>query len=288
MNTKLKTWLLMGVLSALLVWGGGAIGGSSGMMIALVMSLLMNLTGYWFSDRIALAMAGAQPVSESEAPDLYVVTRRLCQKAGLPMPRLYLIPQAQPNAFATGRNPENAAVAVTEGLLRLMSRDELEGVIAHELAHIRNRDILIGSVAAAFAGAITYLANMAQWALMFAGAGRRDEEDGAGDGGLASSLLMVILGPIAATLVQMAISRNREYLADATAARITGSPHGLANALEKLAQATRMIPMDVNPATSHMYIANPLSGSGIMHLFSTHPPIEERVRRLRAMAGAIA
>ncbi len=282
MTTKLKTWLLMGILSALLIWGGGAIGGSSGMQFAFIMALGMNFFGYWFSDRIALRMSGAVEVSESEAPELYAITRRLCEKAGLPMPKLYLIPQSQPNAFATGRNPQNAAVAVTEGLLHMMNREELEGVIAHELAHVKNRDILIGSLAAVFASAITMLANMAQWALFMGGGSRRDDEEGSSNA--AGSLIMMILAPIAASLIQMAISRGREYLADASAAHYTGNPHGLANALEKLAYGTRAIPMSVNPATSHMYIANPLSGAGLANLFSTHPPIEERVQRLRAMA----
>lgn len=284
MNT-LKTWLLMGILSAVLVLLGRLVGGPTGAMVAFVLSLVMNFAGYWFSDRMALAMSGARPLSESEAPELYALTRRLCRRAGLPMPRLYLIPEEQPNAFATGRNPENAAVAVTEGLLRMMDRDEVEGVIAHELAHIKNRDILVGSLAATFAGAITMLADMAQWALLLGGGARHDEdEEGGGGVGMLGSLLMALLAPIAATLIHLAISRSREYLADATAARIVGSPRGLIRALEKLAYATRAIPMAVSPAASHLYIANPLSGEGLMSLFSTHPPIEDRIRRLRAMA----
>lgn len=284
MNT-LKTWLLMGILSAVLVLLGRLVGGPTGAMVAFVLSLVMNFAGYWFSDRMALAMSGARPLSESEAPELYALTRRLCRRAGLPMPRLYLIPEEQPNAFATGRNPQNAAVAVTEGLLRMMDRDEVEGVIAHELAHIKNRDILVGSLAATFAGAVTMLADMAQWALLFGGGARHDEdEEGDGGVGILGSLLMAVLAPIAATLIHLAISRSREYLADATAARIVGSPRGLIRALEKLAYATRAIPMAVSPAASHLYIANPLSGEGLMSLFSTHPPIEDRIRRLRAMA----
>lgn len=282
MNT-MKTWILMGLLSTLLVIAGNLLGGPSGAALALVLSLVMNFVGYWFSDKMALSMSGAYPVTESQAPELYAMTRTLCDRAGLPMPRLYVIPQAQPNAFATGRNPENAAVAVTEGLLQLLDRDELEGVLAHELAHVQNRDILVGSVAAAFAGAITMLANMAQWALMF-GAGRGDDEEEEGAGGLAGSLVLMIVGPIAATLVQMAISRSREYMADATAARLTGNPGGLARALRKLAYGAQAIPMQVNPAASHMYIANPLSGGGLMSLFSTHPPIAERIKRLEQLA----
>ncbi|HEY8415020.1 MAG TPA: zinc metalloprotease HtpX [Thermaerobacter sp.] len=278
-----RTWLLMGALSALLVVFGHLLGGQSGALFALVVSAAMNLAGYWFSDRLVLSMSGATPVSEAEAPELYEITRRLCQRAGLPMPRLYMIPAAQPNAFATGRNPQNAAVAVTAGLLEMMDRSELEGVIAHELAHIKNRDILVASVAAALAGAITMLADMAQWALIFGGGRHEDEEEG-GAGSMLGSLLMVFLAPLAAMLIQLAISRSREYLADATAARIVGHPHGLIRALEKLAYATQAVPMRVNPAVSHMYIAQPLSGEGLLHLFSTHPPISERIRRLRAMA----
>ncbi|HEY8394331.1 MAG TPA: zinc metalloprotease HtpX [Thermaerobacter sp.] len=279
---KWRTWLLMGALSALLVAFGYLLGGQSGALFALVVSAAMNLAGYWFSDRLVLSMSGARPVSEAEAPELYAITRRLCQRAGLPMPRLYMIPAAQPNAFATGRDPQHAAVAVTAGLLEMMDRSELEGVIAHELAHIKNRDILVASVAAALAGAITMLADMAQWALVFGG-GRHDDEEG-GAGSMLGALLMMFLAPLAAMLIQLAISRSREYLADATAARIVGHPHGLIRALEKLAYATQAMPMRVNPAVSHMYIAQPLSGEGLLHLFSTHPPISERIRRLRAMA----
>ncbi|HEY8394400.1 MAG TPA: zinc metalloprotease HtpX [Thermaerobacter sp.] len=279
-----RTWLLMGVLSALLVVFGHLLGGQSGALFALLFSAAMNLAAYWFSDRMVLSMSGAVPVSEAEAPELYDITRRLCRRAGLPMPRLYVIHAAQPNAFATGRNPQNAAVAVTAGLLEMMDRSELEGVIAHELAHIKNRDILVASVAAALAGAIAMLADMAQWALIFGGGRHQDGGEEGGAGSMLGSLLMVFLAPLAATLIQLAISRNREYLADATAVRIAGHPHGLIRALEKLAYATRAVPMRVNPAVSHMYIAQPLSGEGLLHLFSTHPPISERIRRLRAMA----
>lgn len=282
MNTW-KTWIFMGALSALLVVGGNLVGGPNGAMMAFLFALVMNFASYWFSDRMALSMSGAQAVTREEAPQLYAMTESLCARAGLPMPRLYIIPQDQPNAFATGRNPENAAVAVTRGLLEMMNQDEVKGVIAHELAHIKNRDILIGSLAATFAGAITMLANMAQWAMIFGGSRQDDEEEG-NAGGLVGSLVMMIVAPIAASLVQMAISRNREYLADATAAEIVGSPTGLIYALQKLAYGTKTIPLDVNPAASHMYIANPLSGAGLMNLFSTHPPIEERIQRLRTLA----
>ena len=279
-----RTWLLMGLLSALLVLAGHLVGGQSGALFALLVSVAMNLAGYWFSDRLVLGMSGAVPVTEAEAPELYALTRRLCQRAGLPMPRLYLIPAAQPNAFATGRNPQHAAVAVTAGLLETMDRSELEGVLAHELAHIKNRDILVASVAAALAGAVTMLADLAQWALIFGGGRHQEGEEEGGAGSVVSSLLLVFLAPLAATLIQLAISRSREYLADATAARIAGQPHGLIRALEKLAYATRAVPMRVNPAVSPLYIAQPLSGEGLLHLFSTHPPISERIRRLRAMA----
>lgn len=278
-----KTWLLMGLLSALLVMGGSAIGGPNGALLAMLFSVAINLAGYWFSDRMALSMAGAVPLKEEESPELHAMTRRLCERAGLPMPKLYLIPADQPNAFATGRNPEHGVVAVTEGLLKLMDRQEIEGVIAHELAHIKHRDILIGSMAAMFAGAITMLANWAQWAMIFGGA-RQDEDEEEGGGSLAGSLVMMIVAPLAAALIQMAISRSREYLADAAAARYAGSPNGLVGALEKLRWATSAVPMPVNAATAHMYIAHPLSGGGVMSLFSTHPPLEERIRRLRAEA----
>jgi heat shock protein HtpX len=279
MNT-MKTWLLMGTLSILLVTAGGLMGGQGGILIAFVFALGMNFFGYWFSDQMAIRMAGAKPLEEADAPELHAMTQRLCDRANLPMPKLYIIPQDQPNAFATGRNPERGVVAVTQGLLQMMNRDEVEGVIAHELAHIKNRDILIGSMAATFAGAITMLANMAQWAMIFGGGRGGDDEDG-GIGGLVGTLLLVILGPIAAMLVQMSISRSREYIADETAAQMCESSEGLAWALEKLALGTKAIPMAVTPAASHMYIANPLRTGGMASLFSTHPPIQERVRRLR-------
>lgn len=271
-----RTWLLMGVLSALLVVFGHLLGGQSGALFALLFSAAMNLAAYWFSDRMVLSMSGAVPVSEAEAPELYDITRRLCRRAGLPMPRLYVIHAAQPNAFATGRNPQNAAVAVTAGLLEMMDRSELEGVIAHELAHIKNRDVLLSTIAASIAGAISMLANVAQWRMIFGG--YSDDEEGAGN--FLGALIAIIVAPLAAFLIQMAISRSREFLADATGARIAGTPRGLASALRKLDQAARAYPMDVNPGTAHLFIVNPLRGEALLRLFSTHPPIEERIRRL--------
>lgn len=277
-----KTFLLLAGLTALLLLIGQALGGRSGFYFALFMALIMNFVGYWFSDKIALAMSGAQEVSVSEAPELHQAVEKLAVQAGLPKPRVYIIPQDTPNAFATGRNPEHAAVAVTQGILRILRPAELEGVLAHELAHIRNRDILISSVAAVIAGAISYLATMAQWGA-FLGMGRGDDEEGGGGGNLIAVLLMAIIAPIAAMLIQMAISRSREYQADATGARIIGAGRPLANALLKLEEANQRLPMQVNPAQAQMYIVNPLSAEGLMRLFSTHPPIQERVTRLLAM-----
>jgi heat shock protein HtpX len=241
----------------------------------------MNFGSYWFSDRIVLAMYGAQPIQESQAPDLYRVVRRLTSKAGIPMPRVYLIPSDTPNAFATGRSPEHAAVAVTEGIMRMLDEDELEGVLAHELSHVKNRDTLIMTIAATLAGVITYLAHMAQWAAIFGG-GRRDDDEGGG--GALGALLMAILAPIAAMLIQLAISRAREFQADASGAHLAGRPWGLAKALEKLDMASKVAPMQATPATAHLFIVNPLRGGGLLTLFSTHPPIPERIARLRAMA----
>lgn len=278
-----KAWIMMACLSMLLVVAGGALGGQSGALIAFGLALIMNFGGYWFSDKIVLKMSRAVPLEEHEVPELHSIVRNLCSNSGLPVPKLYLIRHPQPNAFATGRNPRHAAVAVTQGLMDLVNKRELEGVIAHELSHIRNRDILIGSMAATLAGAITMLADMAQWALIFGGMRNDEGEDNIG--GLIGTLLVMIIAPIAATLIQLAISRSREYLADQTAARMTGSPSGLADALKKMAYGTRTVPMKVNPATSHMYIVNPLRGGGITTLFSTHPPIEDRIKRLERMAG---
>ena len=280
MSNTFKTAVLLGALTGLLVVFGKFFGGQQGMVIAFAFALLMNVGAYWFSDRIILAMYGAKEVSEAQAPDLVAMVRGLAQRARLPMPRVYVIPTASPNAFATGRNPQHAAVAVTEGILRLMDREELEGVLAHELAHVRNRDTLISTIAATLAGVIMMLANMARWAAFFGGS--RDEED---RGGVLGLVVMAVLAPIAAFLIQMAISRAREYLADATAAQITKKPGALASALLRLQQASHHVPLEANPATAHLFIVNPLSGRSFLSLFSTHPPTEERVARLRAMRG---
>jgi heat shock protein HtpX len=280
MNT-LKTVVLLTFLTVLLVFAGGALGGRNGMIIAFLMALVMNFVSYWFSDKIVLAMYKAQPVTEAQAPDLHAMIRRLTQKAGLPMPKVYIIPEEALNAFATGRNPEHGVVAVTEGIMRALDREELEGVIAHELAHIKHRDILTGTIVATIAGAISMLAQMAHWAMLFGG-GRRDDSDEGGSPIVA--LVMMIVAPIAAMLVQMAISRTREYEADKGGAAIAGNPYGLANALLKLERGAQIVPMhDAKPATAHMFIMNPLTGGGLMKLFSTHPPIAERVKRLKEM-----
>ena len=280
MSNVFKTGLLLAVLTAMLVLLGGAIGGRQGMLVAFVLAVVMNFASYWFSDRIVLAMYGAQPIEEAAAPGLYAIVRRLTTRAGIPMPRVYLIQSDTPNAFATGRDPHHAAVAVTEGIMRILDDEELEGVLAHELAHVKNRDILISTIAATLAGAITYLAHMAQWAAMFGGRASDDEEGGSNPFAL---ILMAVLAPIAAMLVQLAVSRAREFQADATGAKVAGRPLGLAKALEKLQMANEAAPMAANPSTAHLFIVNPLSGSVLMRLFSTHPPIEERIARLRAM-----
>ncbi len=279
---RLKTTLLLALLTVLLVFMGGAIGGRTGMIFAFFMAAAMNFFSYWFSDKIVLSMYGAREVTEAEQPAFYAMVRRLTVQAGLPMPRVYIIPSDSPNAFATGRNPEHAAVAATEGILRILSMEELEGVMAHELAHVKNRDILIGSIAATIAGAISMLGNMLQWAAIFGG-GRSDDEEGGG--GLIGALVMAIIAPIAAMMIQMAVSRSREYLADESGARISGKPLALANALRKLHMSSQAIPMeDAKPATAHMFIVNPLTGGSFLRLFSTHPPMEERIARLEAMA----
>ncbi|MDI6753944.1 MAG: zinc metalloprotease HtpX [Thermodesulfobacteriota bacterium] len=277
-----KTFILLAGLSALLLLIGQALGGRSGLYFALFMAFIMNMVGYWFSDKIALAMSGAKEISVNQAPELHHMVEKLSVQASLPKPRVYMIPQDTPNAFATGRNPEHAAVAVTDGLLRILKPAELEGVLAHELAHIKNRDILISSVAAVIAGAISYMATMAQWGA-FLGMGRGNDDEGRGGGNIISVLLMAIIAPMAAMLIQMAISRSREYQADATGARIVGVGRPLANALVKLENYNKQLPMQVNPAQAQMYIVNPLAAGGFTRLFSTHPPIQERVARLMAM-----
>ena len=283
MMNQFKTTLLLSLLTVLLVAMGGAVGGSGGMLIAFVMAAVMNFGSYWFSDKIVLRMYGAQEITRSENPAFYDMVERLAGRANLPMPKVYIIPDQSPNAFATGRNPSHAAVAATEGILRILSPEELEGVMAHELGHVKNRDILISTIAATFAGAISMIGSMLQWGAML-GAGR-DDEEGGGLGGLVGSLAMAILAPIMAMLIQMAVSRSREYLADATGAEICGKPRALASALGRLQNASHQIPMhDATPATAHMFIVNPLTGGGMMSLFSTHPPMEERIARLQAMA----
>ncbi len=273
-----KTLLLMALMTALLVVIGNFLGGRSGMLIAFAFALVMNFGSYWFSDKVVLAMYHGRRLEQKDAPELYTLVEALAQKAGLPMPKLYLIPGEQPNAFATGRDPAHSAVAVTDGILRFMSRTELQGVLAHELSHVKHRDILIGTIAATMAGAISMIANMAHWAMIFGGRSSDNER-----GNPIVALLMIIVAPIAAMLIQLAISRSREYLADEGSAQITGDPTALANALRKLSDASRQIPMQASPSTAHMFIVNPLSGKGFARLFSTHPPIEERIARLEAM-----
>lgn len=279
MGNTFKTIFLLGTLTGLLVVFGNYFGGTQGMMIAFLFALLMNFGAYWFSDKIVLSMYRARQVTEAEAPELVGLVRSLSQRARLPMPKVWIVPSPAPNAFATGRNPQHAAVAVTEGLLQIMNRDQLEGVLAHELGHIANRDTLISAVAATLAGVIMMLANMARWTAFFGG-GRDDEDRG---GGVVGLLVMAMLAPIAALLIQMAISRTREFVADATAAHLTKKPLALASALERLQMAAERIPLDANPATSHLFIVNPLSGRSLLRLFSTHPSVEERVKRLRAI-----
>jgi heat shock protein HtpX len=284
MLNRFKTTLLLTLLTVLMVLMGSALGGKSGMVFAFLLAAGMNFFSYWFSDRIVLRMYGAREVGPNDAPAFYAMVAQLAVKANLPMPRVYLIPSASPNAFATGRNPRHAAVAATEGILRILSPEELEGVMAHELAHVQNRDILVSTVAATFAGAISMLGNMLQWGALL-GAGRRDDEEGAG--GMIAALAMAIVAPLAAMLIQMAVSRSREYLADAAGARICGNPLWLAGALRKLHSASRAIPMpEARPASAHLFIVNPLTGGALRSLFSTHPPMEERIARLEAMAAA--
>lgn len=281
MSNALKTVLLLGLLTGLLLWVGQMLGGTQGLVIGLIVAAALNLGSYWFSDRIVLSMYGARELSEQEAPDLFRIVRELATGAHMPMPRVYLIPSDSPNAFATGRSPNHAAVAVTEGILRLLTADELRGVLAHELSHVRNRDTLISAIAATLAGVVMMVARLAYWGTLFGGM-RRDERD---EGGGALGLLAtIIVAPIAATLIQLAISRAREYQADASGAHLSHSPEALASALQKIAVASGRVPLDAGPATAHLWIVNPLSGNWLANLFSTHPPIEERIRRLRAMA----
>jgi len=279
MSNVLKTGILLGVLTALFIVIGGAVGGQNGMVVAFLIAVAMNAVSYWFSDQIVLRMYRAQPISESQAPAVYAIVRRLATRAQIPMPRIYLIPSETPNAFATGRNPSHAAVAVTEGILRVLNDEELEGVLAHELSHVKNRDILISTVAATLAGAITYLAHMLQWGALFGGRHGDDE----GRGHPLSALVLAIVAPLAAMLVQAAVSRSREFQADATGARLAGRSAGLASALRKLEIASHASHLPASPATAHLFIVNPLSGLTLQRLFSTHPPTADRIARLNAV-----
>ena len=284
MSSSLKTAFLLAVLTLVFVYIGNLLGGTTGMTIAFGIALVMNFVSYWFSDKIVLAMYRAKEVTPEEAPRLYEMVRNVATQTGIPMPKVYIIPTPAPNAFATGRNPNNAAVAVTEGLLKLLEPNEVEAVIAHEIGHVTNRDILIGTIAATLAGAIGYLAHMAQWALIFGGFGRSNDNEGHGN--LVGSLAMIILAPIIALVIQLAISRAREYKADETGARLTRRPLDLASALKKIRHGAEKIPLDANPGTAHMFIMNPLRG-GLAGLFSTHPPVEERVARLEKLSREI-
>ena len=278
MGNQVRTTILLAVMTALILWIGQIMGGRQGMTIALLLAAGMNFFSYWYSDKIVLKMYRAQEVDRTQAPELYEIVQTLSGKAGLPMPKIFVVPSEAPNAFATGRNPEHAVVAVTQGLLKIMDRDEVSGVLAHELAHVKNRDILVGSIAATMAGAIMVLASMARWSAIFGWGGRSDDEGG---GGVIGLIAMSILAPLAAMIIQMAISRSREYLADSSGSRFAGSSEGLARALEKLGRFSKKLPMHANPSTAHMFIVNPLSGKSLMSLFSTHPPLEERIARLR-------
>ncbi len=277
MGNTFKTAFLLTLLTLLLMFIGRAFGGQNGMLLALIFAAIMNFVSYFYSDKIALAMYRAQPATREQLPRAYAAVERLTQKIGIPMPKIYVIPTDSPNAFATGRNPQHASVAVTEGILNLLNDEELEGVLAHELGHVNNRDILISSVAATIAGAITFLASMGRWAMLFGGYGGRDDRDrGSGLGGL----FMLILAPIAASLIQLAVSRSREYQADATGAHFTGNPYALASALSKLDAYSRRLPMQATPSTAHLFIIQPLLGMNLGSLFSTHPPIAKRIERL--------
>ena len=286
MNT-LRTTILLAVLTVLLIWIGDMLGGRQGAIIALLLAGGMNFFSYWFSDKIVIKMYGGQEVSAQDDPELYGLVQDLAQRAGLPMPKVYVLQQDTPNAFATGRNPEHAAVAVTDGIRRILTKRELAGVLGHELSHVKNRDILVSTIAATLAGAIGYLAQMAQFAMFFGG--NRDRDDEGGGGNIIGLIVMMIVAPIAAMLIQMAVSRSREYGADEGGAKVTGDPLALASALRKLHMGAQNIPLQVNNATAnataHMFIVNPLTGHGLASLFSTHPPMEERIARLEAMAG---
>lgn len=283
MNNILKTTFLLGALTALLMLFGKAVAGEQGMIMAFFFACAMNFFSYWFSDKLVLAAYRAEPLAETDAPEVYSIVRELAQEAQIPMPRIYMIPTQSPNAFATGRNPNNAAVAITQGIFELLNREELKGVLAHEMSHVLNRDILVSSIAATLAGAISMLANMARWGLMFGSSRREDDRDG---GNPIALLLMAILTPIAAMLIQLAVSRSREYGADESGGHLCGNPLYLASALRKLesgSQQRRMAQAD--PSTAHLFIVNPLKGEGFANLFSTHPPIEERIARLERMAA---
>ena len=282
MSNAVKTTLLLGLLTGLILAIGRFLGGNQGIVIAFLFAAVMNFGAYWFSDKMVLRMYSAQPVDEAQAPELYAIVRNLVTRSQMPMPKVYIIPTDTPNAFATGRNPENAAVAVTQGILRLLRPEELEGVLAHELAHVKNRDTLTSTIAATLAGAIMMIANMLRWSAILGGVDRDSRDRG---GGIVGLLAMTILAPLAATLIQMAISRSREFEADATGARLIHNPFGLASALEKLETANERAPMPATPQTAHLFIVNPLSGATFARLFSTHPPLEERIRRLRAMTA---
>jgi heat shock protein HtpX len=279
MNSFFRTTFLLGLMTGLLMLIGGLLGGRGGVEMAFVVAVIMNFGSYWFSDRIVLRAYGAQPLDANNAPELYSIVNELAHSAGIPMPRLFLIDSDTPNAFATGRNPHHAAVAVTRGIMRICDREELKGVLGHELSHVINRDILTSSIAATMAGAIMMLATWVRWGAIF-GLGRSDDDDRGGALGL---IFVAVLAPIAATMIQLAISRTREYQADASGARLTHNPFNLANALRKLESSNERMPLDASPSTAHLFIVNPLSGRGIARLFSTHPPIEERIRRLEQM-----
>lgn len=280
MGNQLRTAFLLVVMTILIMWIGQMFGGRQGMFIALLLAAGMNFFSYWYSDKIVLRMYRAQEVTEQQAPELYRIVSELARNGNLPMPRVFIIPQDAPNAFATGRNPQHAVVAATRGLLNLMNPEQIKGVLAHEMAHVKDRDILIGSIAATMAGAIMMLASMARWSTLFGGFGRSDNEGGSGILGL---IAVSIVAPIAALIIQMAVSRSREFQADAMGAKIAGNGEGLASALEKLSAHSKQLPMQAHPSTAHMFIVNPLSGRSMMSLFATHPPIEERIARLRGI-----